>query len=252
MRADVLERLPEGGWRLVEVKSTTRVKEVFLLDTAVQLWVLRGAGLDVRDACVLTLDNSFVRTVEPPDPYALFRLHPVLEPTTALLSQIATGVDGMKAMLARAEPPAIAPGEHCHRPYTCPYLTHCPRDASRFEHGIDELPRLSAARRDELVGLGIGEIRNIPPDFPTSYTQHVVRRAVAGNRDLVRGDFKASLARLEEPVRHLDFETLHPPYRASSTPGLTGAFRSCSPSTRKAAARCGTRTTCTRAQTTPA
>ena len=210
VRADVLERLPEGGWRLVEVKSTTRVKDVFLLDTAVQLWVLKGAGLDVRDACVLTLDRRFVRTEEPPDPHALFRLHTVLEPATALLSQLPTKVGDMKAMLARAEPPAIPPGEHCFAPYTCPYLGHCTRHAPRFEHGIDELPRLSAAKRDELVGLGISEIRDIPPEFPMSYMQHVVRRAVAENRDLVRGDLEASLARLEEPVRHLDFETFAP------------------------------------------
>lgn len=210
VRADVLERLPEGGWRLVEVKSTTRVKEVFLLDTAVQLWVLKGAGLDVRDACVLTLDSGFVRTEEPPNPHALFSLHTVLEPATALLSQVATEVGDMKAMLARAEPPAITPGEHCYAPYTCPYLGHCTRHAPRFEHGIDELPRLSAARRDELVGLGISEIRDIPPDLTMSYMQRVVRRAVAENRDLVRGDLEASLARLEEPVRHLDFETFAP------------------------------------------
>ena len=210
VRVDVLERLPEGGWRLVEVKSTTRVKEVFLLDTAVQLWVLRGAGLDVRDACVLTLDSRFVRTEAPPDPHALFRLHPVLEPATALLSQVPTEVGGMKAMLARAEAPAIAPGDHCNTPYTCPYLGHCTRHAPRFEHGIDELPRLSAKRRDELVALGISEVRDIPPDFTLSSTQHIVRRAVAESRDLVRGDFKASLAKLEEPVRHLDFETFAP------------------------------------------
>ena len=210
VRADVLERLPEGGWRLVEVKSTTRVKEVFLLDTAVQLWVLRGAGLDVRDACVLTLDSRFVRTEEPPDPHALFRLHSVLEPATDLLSQVPADVSDMKAMLARAEGPAITPGDHCQTPYTCPYLAHCNRDAPRFEHGLRELPRLSAAKRDELVGLGISEIRDIPPDFPMSFTQHIVRRAVAKSGDLVRGDLEASLGRLEAPVRHLDFETFAP------------------------------------------
>ena len=42
VRADVIERLPEGGWRLVEVKSSTRLKDVFVLDAAVQLWVLKG------------------------------------------------------------------------------------------------------------------------------------------------------------------------------------------------------------------
>ena len=55
LRPDVLERLPEGGWRLVEVKSTVNLKDLFIQDVAVQLWVLRGAGLDVRDAGVLTL-----------------------------------------------------------------------------------------------------------------------------------------------------------------------------------------------------
>ena len=41
---DVLECLPGGGWRLIEVKSTTRLKEVFSLDVAVQLWVLPVAS----------------------------------------------------------------------------------------------------------------------------------------------------------------------------------------------------------------
>ena len=62
VRADVLERLPGGGWRLVEVKSTTRLKEVFVVDAAIQLWVLRGAGLDVREVDVLTLDTGVTST----------------------------------------------------------------------------------------------------------------------------------------------------------------------------------------------
>ena len=105
---------------------------------------------------------------------------------------------------------ALRESEHCFTPYTCPYLGHCTRHAPSFEHGIDELPRLSAAKRGELSGLGISEIRDIPPDFPMSSIQHVVRRAVANKGDLVRGDLQASLARLEEPVRHLDFETFAP------------------------------------------
>ena len=60
VRADVLERLPGGGWRLVEVKSTTRLKEVLILDVAAQLWVLRGAGIDVHEAGVLTLNREYV------------------------------------------------------------------------------------------------------------------------------------------------------------------------------------------------
>ena len=52
-RPDVLERLPGGGWRLVEVKAVLDPGDVHVLDVAIQLWVLRGAGLDVREAGVL-------------------------------------------------------------------------------------------------------------------------------------------------------------------------------------------------------
>ena len=83
VRAEVLERLPDGGWRLIEVKSTTRLKEIFILDFAVQLWVLRGAGLDVREAAVLTLDREYVHDGVWLDLDALFQLHTVLDEATA-------------------------------------------------------------------------------------------------------------------------------------------------------------------------
>lgn len=39
-RADILERLPEGGWRMIEVKSTTNLKAVPGIDAAFQVFVL--------------------------------------------------------------------------------------------------------------------------------------------------------------------------------------------------------------------
>ena len=57
VRADVIERPPGGGWRLVEVKSKIKPREVFVLDVVAQLQVLQGAELNVREAGVLT-DNT--------------------------------------------------------------------------------------------------------------------------------------------------------------------------------------------------
>ncbi|MDE0036935.1 MAG: hypothetical protein OXU77_05130 [Gammaproteobacteria bacterium] len=103
-RADILEKLPTGGWRMIEVKSTTRVKDVFILDAAIQLWILRGAGLDVRDTCILTLDNTFVRTAEAPDPEKLFRLHGIHEEAVGLLDTVGTDVPAMHKVISSAAP----------------------------------------------------------------------------------------------------------------------------------------------------
>ena len=210
VRADVLERLPEGGWRLVEVKSTTRLKEVFVLDIAVQLWVLRGAGLDVRDAGVLTLNRGYVYDGVQLDVDALFKLHPVFDEAVALLEGIAGEAQEMRAMLAQSTAPAIAPGDHCFKPYNCPYYAHCSRDLTQPDHGIGELPRLGEASRGDLEAADIDEIKDIPESFPLNRLQQVVREAVLQGRIQVHGNLRNALAAIKPPVRHLDFETFAP------------------------------------------
>ena len=144
VRTDVIERLPGGGWRLVEMKSATGLKGVFVLETAIELWVLRGARLDVRDAGVLTLDRDYVYDGGTLDLDALFRLHPVFDEASQILDVMADQVSEMQTMLAGSAAPDIAPGRHCFEPYECPYHAHCAGNAVFPDHGIDELPRLAA------------------------------------------------------------------------------------------------------------
>ncbi|MYF69908.1 MAG: DUF2779 domain-containing protein [Proteobacteria bacterium] len=210
VRADVLERLPHSGWRLVEVKSTTRLKHLFVLDTAVQLWVLRGAGLDVREAGVLTLNRHYVYEGAEHDIDALFTLHPVTKEANALLDGIGTNVSAMLAILAQRDAPAIEPGDHCFVPYECPYHAHCTRDFVHPDHGVDELPWLDGGRRSELKARGIEEIRDIPADFPLTHLQRIVRTAVREDRAIVHGDVQHEMARVVPPVRYLDFEAFSP------------------------------------------
>ena len=211
MRPDVLERLPAGGWRLVEVKATLGVKPVLIRDVALQLWVLRGAGVDVRDAGVLTLNRDYVYDGVRLDVDALFKLHPVFEQALALQDGIGADAQAMRAMLARTEAPAIAPGGHCFDPYACAYHAHCTRGLARQEHPVTELPRLTAALRAKLEAAGIGEIKDIPEELPLSPLHQVVRRAVRQGRVQVhRRRLGQALAAIKPPVRHLDFETFAP------------------------------------------
>ncbi len=210
VRVDILERLPAGGWGLIEVKSTTRLKDTFVLDAAIQLWVLRGSGLDVREAGVLTLNRECIYAGGEHDLNALFELHPVLEPATALLESIGAGVSEMQAMLSMPQAPDIHPGDHCFSPYTCPFYTHCTRDFEYADHGIDELPWLSAARREQLEAADVSEIRDIPEEFALNRLQRIVRQAVLEGNGLVHGDLHEQMARIKSPVHYLDFETFAP------------------------------------------
>ena len=60
IRADVLVRVADNVFDLVEVKSTTRPRQEHEWDLAVQLAVLEGSGVRVRRAELMHLDRTYV------------------------------------------------------------------------------------------------------------------------------------------------------------------------------------------------
>lgn len=210
-RADVLERLREGGWRLVRVKAAKKIKDRDVKALAFDLWAARQAGFEVRDAGLLVLNGRYRYDGVRLDPGELFRYHTRVEEAEELLPEIAGAVRVMRAVMSAEEAPVIAPGVHCRVPFPCPYFAHCTRDIPSPAHGIDELPNLRARRREALEDLGIEEIADIPPDFDLTDRQRTVRQSVVEGRAVVHGDLGRRLDELEPPVRYLDFETYMPP-----------------------------------------
>jgi hypothetical protein len=63
-RADILVPVGDGRWDIFEVKSSTakpEVPDVYLQDLSFQRYVYEGAGLGIRDCCLLRVDNTYVR-----------------------------------------------------------------------------------------------------------------------------------------------------------------------------------------------
>lgn len=208
-RVDVLQRLPKGGWRIVEVKSSTQPKLEHLHDVALQYWVLRGCKVDVRDACVLTLDSDYVRG-KSLSVRKLFKVHSLLEETQEFARYVETDVHEMKRTLAEASPPDVAMGGHCTDPYMCPFFDHCSSKLPQLEYPISEFHNFS--RKQELIDLKIEEIRDVPTEYPLSEVNTQIRKSVVRNRALWRSlsDLKEKVDKLRSPVRHLDFETINP------------------------------------------
>ncbi len=210
-RIDILQRLPEGGWRVIEVKSATQLKDEYLNDIALQYWVLKGAGIDVRDASVLTLNSDYIRGKRL-NVNKLFKEHPVWEEVQELASSIGVEVDAMKRTLAGTNPPDIKMGDHCRTPYTCPFFEHCSRDLTELDHPITEFYQFQKNRLEDLGKLGIEEIRDVPEDFRLSEINKVIRRSVLKGKAQGRGrsELRDRIGSLSSPVYHLDFETINP------------------------------------------
>lgn len=70
VKVDILHKDDEG-WNIVEVKSSTKLKDVYLDDAAVQYYVLTGTGLPVSKVFLAHLNNQYARDGEI-DPRGLF------------------------------------------------------------------------------------------------------------------------------------------------------------------------------------
>lgn len=199
---DVLERQGRG-FSLVEVKSTTSVKDAHIPDAAIQAHVLRRAGLDVPKVEVMHLN----RECRHPDLTNLFARTDVTERVEALLPEIP---DQIAEQLAALEGPLpdVAIGDHCDSPYECPFKDRCWPVLA--EHHLGTLYRWGKRAR-ELERQGYATIADLPDDLDLGEIPERQRKAVQAGRMIVEPWLGKALKIFDkQPLGFLDFETVGP------------------------------------------
>ncbi|MCB0771610.1 MAG: DUF2779 domain-containing protein [Flavobacteriales bacterium] len=204
---DILLREPDG-WVAIEVKSSTRAKEQFVADAALQYHVITASGLPLKAMQVMVIDTSYVRQ-GPLDAQRLFKLEDVTEAVLRLQAAVVERIAALKSVVAAAVVPAVGIGPHCDSPYTCEFKAHCwahvPAQGSVLE--------LTNARgKDwELYERGIMRMADIPADEPLlSSQQRQVNGWRTGEGLLDHEALGSWLAGLRYPLHHFDFETIMP------------------------------------------
>jgi predicted RecB family nuclease len=225
VRVDILKRTGRGTWNLIEVKSSTSVKEVYVPDVAVQHHVLKSSGLGVDRVGILHVNNGYVYDGRRLDLGELFRFSDLTEEASRLEAGMPRQIRDLQGMLAGGLPPKIAPSRHCWSPYLCEFWEYCTKEMP--EHWIMNLSGISQRRMDELAALGIEDIREIPDSFPLTGLQGRVRRCVVTGREYLAPELEDELKRVDYPIHFLDFETLGPaiPQYAGTRPYQTIPFQ---------------------------
>jgi CRISPR/Cas system-associated exonuclease Cas4 (RecB family) len=203
-RVDILAPAGRGGWDLVEVKSTTEVKDVHLADLAFQTWVLAGAGIAVRRSYLAHLNRDYVRKVAL-DPHGLFVLEDLTERIEPLLAGVGPEVARLGSVLPLAEAPEAAIGPHCSDPYDCPVEPIC---WSEIPAGSVFTLYRGGKKSWELHAGGIVELAAIPDDFPLTDSQAIqVAAARSGRAHVEPARIRSFLGQLEYPLHYFDLES---------------------------------------------
>jgi hypothetical protein len=207
-RTDILVPVAGNAWDLIEVKSTTRLKnEVHLPDIAFQAFVLAGAGIKIRKCFLAHINNEFVRHGAI-DPQKFFTLEEVTREVSSLSREVGEQLDALQRIIGAQAHPDIQIGPHCDDPYTCPLHERC--WSFLPEASVFTLYR-GGKKSFTLLNQGIQHLEKIPADFALTDNQAIQRSALlAGKPHVDRPALAAFLGQLEYPVSFLDFETFAP------------------------------------------
>jgi hypothetical protein len=172
VREDVL--LPDGdNWHIVEVKASTQLKPEHVPDCAVQAWVHEGAGYPFSLIELAHVDNTFVYGGNG-DYRGLLVAEDLTEEVRALMPSVPVWVDRAKAAVDGPEPD-VPVGQHCFKPYDCPFFNHCWPTGARYPvHGymgskkkLLRIRRVTRGGQAEVLSAAVEFMRSLP--YPRYY-----------------------------------------------------------------------------------
>ena len=197
--ADILVREPLGC-TLIEVKMSLSVKPEHYADAAIQTYVARRSGMDVRRVEIMHLCRDCVF----PDLSNLFVRQDVTEQVEKLLPDIPGEIAAQKAML-QGGLPAVAPGDHCSKPRACAFWDRCWPPVP--PNHVSTLYKIGKKAR-AFVEQGYNLITDLPESAKLTDTARRQRTAVISGRTVVETGLGQALAVIQPPVAFLDFESV--------------------------------------------
>ena len=214
VRVDVL--IPgEEGWRAIEVKASTSVKDYHKLDCAIQDWVMRNAGLSVHSMSLAHINNQFVYAGDA-NYDGLLVENDLTDEVRALEPRVVELI--AKARAAVTGPmPEIDVGAQCNKPYECQFINHCwPTESEYPIAGLGG----GRAKLGSYVALGYRDIRDVDARSITAATQQRIHRVTCKGEPEILDGARQTLSALPYPRYYLDFETIGPavPFWAGTRP----------------------------------
>jgi hypothetical protein len=200
--SDVVERQADGTWHLVEVKSSTRVKDEHFPDLAYQKWVMEHAGYLVSRCSVIHADTSGTW----PDVPSVFKKVDVTDEVNVAVQAVS---DNVAAMVPLAQPGSEAPEA---RPLFSRICHDCNFKATVCWKGISEPTIYDVIDSRKIAGLealGILYVKDIPDDYSLyAKDRDTVTRMNNRSIDIDKPAVRSMLEELEYPICFLDFETV--------------------------------------------
>lgn len=193
-------------WRMVEVKSSTGVKDYYRDDVAVQAFVARSAGVALQSIALAHIDNTWVYPGNG-DYQGLLREVDLTEEAFSRTEEVKAWIEKAQLTLSSVAEPDIETGSHCNAPYACGFYDHCNGDDLKAQYPVHWLPYFGA-RAQELSTQGVIELADVPDQLLSPKQLRVKTHTLSNTVYFDAVGAAADLAAFGLPAYFLDFESI--------------------------------------------
>lgn len=205
---DILRK--EGdGYAIYEVKSSTRINYIYLVDIAYQKYVLEKCGVKVTGTYLVHINSKYVYDGNL-DANRFFTIEDVSELIKDEEALVEEKLAQAEKVMGSSEEPYQKIGVHCNTPYECAYWKYC-TDGIVPEKSVFDIYRLPFEKKIELFDMGIVSYEDLYQygklDNPIRKRQVEFALQEKGTY-LEKEHIQEFLNGLHYPLYFLDFETV--------------------------------------------
>lgn len=204
---DILVR--EGqSWRACEVKSATRISPEHVLDAAMQYYVIKRSGINLKDISLIHIHGRYQRRGEV-QVRSFFSERSVLDQVSAKQESVCSALARQREVLRGKQAPDAEIGEHCFSPARCDFIGFC--RGKMPEGSVFDIVHMPKARMIELFRNGVEHIGDLPDEYGLNAAQRLqVSCHKSGKPFIDREKLASFLKTFGYPLYFLDFESATP------------------------------------------
>ena len=196
-------------WKMIEIKSSSSVKDYYREDIAIQSYIATSAGVRLSSVSIAHVDSSFVYQGNG-DYRELLKENDLTEEALGRSGEVQEWIADAHAVAALKAEPQTPTGLHCTKPFNCGFSNYCNRAKVRAQYPISTLPKLSKPQRTQFEAMGSDDLREIDDHLLSPIQQRVKKCAASGESYFDAEGAAATLNRHRFPAYFLDFETVAP------------------------------------------
>ncbi|MGB0390117.1 MAG: DUF2779 domain-containing protein [Salibacteraceae bacterium] len=186
------------------IKSSTRISDRVLRNSAYQFYVMNQAGLKVKSLSFVTINKRYIRKGVL-EPERLFRIKDKTEDILNFQNQIADQIKEQLKTLAKDKPPKKNIGLHCTEPHNCSYKFKCWKNIPK--NSVFELVGFSKEGMFDLWKRNIKTIDQIPNHQTLNWNQDLQRKGIT---HINKENLQKFLNNISFPIMLIDFEGIVP------------------------------------------